>query len=294
MEQLTEFVSKSFTSDRLPLSNIVTSATTSPPASVTSSITPSTPSTIPSNLFPSNFSSFSLFRNHPAHSNFSFPSSALHSMVDRLSSGGHPHFPPLHFFASSGSPFHPSHFARGSNFPPVDLSLGTSAAFHQKMTNSAIPARDRSRSPSSQCNSRTSLTDGDSRQSLDPDGFSAEESDADAPSSPSGRNSWNLNCRGLHFRSSFFLWTLSWLRVNSRWESSYSCKQEGWNMYWLKELSLTLIMIRDGETCSPDHWVPNQGRNFGKIGPEHVLCSFPPSRLQFSSFRYCNCTKLQL
>lgn len=190
MEQLTEFVSKSFTSDRLPLSNIV-STTSSPPVTVNTSLTTSsTSNSISSNPFPTNFSSFSFLRNHPTHNHFSsaFPSSsALHSMVDRLSNSVHPNFPPLHFF-TTGSPFHSSHghFLRGSHFPPVDLSLGTSVALNQKL----VSRRERSRSPTSPCNrsaSRTSLTDGDSRQSLDPDGISGGESDTDARSSPAGK-----------------------------------------------------------------------------------------------------------
>lgn len=194
MEQLTEFVSKSFTSERLPLSNIVASTTTSPSTTVTSSLTSTTFS---NNPFPANFGSFSFFRNHPSHNHFSnaFPSSsALHSMVDRLSNGVHPHFPPLHFFTSQGHlpgmPFHTSHghFSRGSNFPPVDLTLGT-ASLQQKLTSTAA-TRDRSRSPGSASNksaSRTSLTDDDSRQSLDPDGISADGSETDARSSSSGK-----------------------------------------------------------------------------------------------------------
>lgn len=202
MEQLTEFVSKSFTSDhhRLALSNIVSTTTSPPPTSVTNSITSPT---IPTNSpFSSNHfspSSFSLFRNHPSSHSFPFPSSSvLHSMVDRLSSINHHHpngFPPLHFFTNGVSPFTtsslPFHSSRSGNLPPVDLSLGTTTSINSKLMRdrspiSPVPSAqnvcDRSEPPRT-----TSLTDGDSRQSLDPDGISGNESDDDRPNSSTGK-----------------------------------------------------------------------------------------------------------
>lgn len=147
MEQLTEFVSKSFTSDRLPL------LTTSSHSSVVQPLSPPA-----SSFLPTSFSALPLFRTQHHAIPFS-TASALHSMVDRLN--GH-HLPHLPFLAPH---FHSSHPA----CPPVDLSVISNKSVDKSP--SLSPGRVEVCSPAS-------VTDVDSRASLD----AAENNSLDADS----------------------------------------------------------------------------------------------------------------
>ena len=132
MEQLTEFVSKSFASDRMPIIS-----TPSTNTSLSRSHSPLVPSLTTS------FSSLPLFRHqHP----IPFTTSSLHSMVDRL--GGYS-------FPNLALPFFSPVFHHSSQpCPPVDLSLLTSKQ-HEKSP-SASPERVDVCSTSSSSDSRDS------------------------------------------------------------------------------------------------------------------------------------------
>lgn len=142
MEQLTEFVSKSFTSDRLPL---LTSSSSLTPAA--------TPLSPPASSFHS-FSGLSFFQSQ--HHAIPFTTAtALHSMVDRLNGHHLPaHLTALPFLAPNFHPSHPSHTC-----PAVDLSVISNKNRDDKSP-SLSPGRVEVCSPAS-------VTDVDSRPSLD-------------------------------------------------------------------------------------------------------------------------------
>ena len=155
MEQLTEFVSKSFTSDRLPMLTTAHSSLgpiarpQSPPAS---------------SFMPNSFSGLPLFRTQHPVIPFS-TASALHSMVDRLSGHHLPHLTALPFLSHS---FHPTHSPH--TCPPVDLSV---------ISNKSTDDKSPSLSPGHvEVCSPASVTDVDSRPSLD----GAENNSLDADS----------------------------------------------------------------------------------------------------------------
>lgn len=179
MEQLTEFVSKSFTADRMSL--LSTSASSPTIGSVTSavanrSVTPSVASSMlaASNLVNSlansnlSFSSLPLFRQ--SHSGNPFPSAAaLHSVVDRL--GGLPSIPGLQFFnpAFHGNPNAMHGTTATSHHHPLSLAMHRER-FHSTLESPPL-------SPGKQeVVGRANSPDMDS-SSIDPDATSLKDSD---------------------------------------------------------------------------------------------------------------------
>lgn len=145
MEQLTEFVSKSFASDRLM---------TTHPSLAGMSSRPLSP--IVSSLMPTSFGTGLSFFRPPHHAIPFSTASALHSMVDRLNGGNHL----SHLSAFLAPAFHAT--------PPVDLSL-----LHNRRDDkspSLSPGRVDVCSPAS-------ITDVDSRPSLDAAGNSTDFED---------------------------------------------------------------------------------------------------------------------
>lgn len=153
MEQLTEFVSKSFTSDRLPL------------MSTHQSIGPASRplSPIVSSLIPTSMafgSGLSFFRPPPHHA---IPFSTLHSMVDRLNGSHLSHLAALPFLPPA---FHTT--------PPVDLSLLSNSRRDDKSP-SLSPGRVEVCTPAS-------VTDVDSRPSIEAAGVDPDsEEDSTRP-----------------------------------------------------------------------------------------------------------------